>query len=143
MATTLIRDGDADAVGEILRSIIFPYPGFGGYETFALHPDAQTWNKEMVAKFWEEEILMESEVWLEEDEYDSWKTEPDESILATGEGCTLAIDDILIQASWFQDGDGILAFSVSNIENQPIRAVINTDCKKNYGWEDSEFYSSS
>lgn len=107
---------NVDVLGELLRDLTFDtQPGeVGCYNTFDLKPgfvkNEDNQSKETIA-----EIMGLDEV--------------DARTLQIYEN-----ESLQLLVAWFWDGDGTLFFEVE--DGDDIVRVINTDCKKDYCWEE-------
>lgn len=99
---------DPDILGELLRQLSFTNEGYGCYENFNLRKEFTPQDNEVAAK-------------LIDDGYG----ETDEDILEYAKSFTNGIWNV----AWYWDGDGTLVFWNEDF------AVINEDCKKEYGWK--------
>lgn len=123
-----ILDLEANELGETLRALTFPDEGYGCYSTFEVRRPALKWSRGRCLAFW---------VSLGYDDND----DPDDLDRAgecadLGEGFTWQLDGLTVGVCWFWDGDGTLAFDAR--AGRSRRFVVNTDCKKDYGWDDVE-----
>jgi len=112
----------SDVLGEALREITFVGEGIGCYENFDVRPDATQWTPEKIRSFVEQEFNHLDGV---------------DFVVKVAEGYTFNEGDLIIDVFWYWDGDGILEFCVKKGQ-EVLRAVINTDCKTDYCWEDKD-----
>lgn len=136
LALQLFSNIEPNALGEFLRALTFPGEGFGCYENFEVRPEAEKWEQTKQEDFW----FRYFNEFTPEGEARSIAIE----ISEMGEGYTYRLLDdfnIFIDVCWYWDGDGCLDFMVYEIDSEIdqkiiIRHIENTDCKKNYRWED-------
>jgi hypothetical protein len=149
-----------DAVGEYLRSEFFaidPNDGwsFGCYSTFdwaaGVEPLDEIHQPEVVCSACQETVESETEGKLEDmfgpQGPEHFRPEElsccciDETVWTRGQksfdtGAVGVYEEaiyITIECRWWWDGDGTLVFSLPGGE-----FLVNTDCKKNYGWFNTE-----
>lgn len=108
-----------DTCGEVLRAFTFVGEGFGCYRNFDVRPDAAHIDEDKQAAFWR---LLGYE-------------DPDECA-DMGDAYSFRALGLEIEVYWYWDGDGTLAYLIG--DSQPLRCVVNTDCKKDYGWREEE-----
>ena len=120
-----------DALGEILRAWAFPGKKYGCYSTFEVRPDVIR-VEPTIREF---EFLWGRSFDANNDDASGW--------------CSIDSEEILriqwfkhpsgIEFGWHWDGDGCLAFFVPElIDEYHNGCVVNSDCKKDYGWEFGE-----
>jgi hypothetical protein len=114
-----IETCDPDILGEALRSLTFTGKGFGCYSTFDLREDAAPLGGE-----WAKQIMQYEDGW--------WGTTRSEDF----SGYSFRHEGIMVECYWMWDGDGHLMYRLSDKGHRFLRAVENTDCKKDYGWKD-------
>lgn len=108
-----------DQCGEVLRAFTFVGGGFGCYSNFDVRKDAEPLDKEKQAGFWR---LLDYE--------DAGEC------AEMGDAYSFRALGLEVEVYWFWDGDGTLAYLIG--DSQPLRCVVNTDCKKDYGWREEE-----
>lgn len=108
-----------DQMGETLRAFTFVGGTFGCYSNFDVRKDAAPIDKAKQTAFWR---LMDYE-------------DPGECA-EMGDAYSFRALGLEIEAYWFWDGDGTLAYLIG--DSEPLRCVVNTDCKKDYGWREVE-----
>lgn len=116
-----IRTGEVNAVGELLRAATFPEHNpngdehewaIGAYTTFLIREDAYRWSEESVKAF-----------------FDYYWEDVD------GQGYSFDLDGLRVDMARFYEGDSVLVYIVWS-GDELIRALENTDAKKNYVWKD-------
>lgn len=114
----------AGDLGETLRALTFRGEGIGCYSTFDVRRPSLRWKRRRRLELWTA---------LGYDDPD----DPDRvsECADLGEGYTWKLDDLLVNACWFWDGDGTLVFDAR--AGRMRRLIVNTDCKKGYGWEEA------
>lgn len=121
----VLASGSTDSVGELLRGLTFVGGGYGCYENFDVRPDAVEWDSAKRRRFWLNLGYSEAD-----HSYDQAAECAD-----MGSGYTWRLGNIQVDVCWYWDGDGTLAFILSD-GPQPFRILVNNDCKKDYRWED-------
>lgn len=111
---------DSEVLGETLRELVFTGDGYGCYSTFDVRDGAQPWPERQRAAFWQALEHTDAEDVAE--------------LARLGSGYTVQIGALNVGVCWYWDGDGVLAFAVT--DGHTRRVVVNTDCKKDYGWDD-------
>ena len=123
---------DADEFGEILREYCFKkkkgcYTCFGLVAGFRAVPKDSEQGRTLLDKlgYSRESLLSTLRAYSSREEYKrqaimDFKDMYERSVLASNG---------VIAVAWYWDGDGTLLFQDES------RAAINTDCKKDYGWE--------
>lgn len=114
---------DADDLGETLRALTFTGEGIGCFSTFEVRRPASRWGRALRVALWTA---------LDYDDPDDADRVSECADL--GEGYTWKLDDLLVHVCWFWDGNGTLVFDARS--GRARRLIVNTDCKKDYGWED-------
>ena len=120
-----------DALGEILRAWAFPGNEYGCYSTFEVREDLMP----VRAGRREFEFLWGRPFDDEKNDINGW--------------CSIDAEEIErvrwfkhpsgIEMGWHWDGDGTLAFFIPElIDEYHNGCVVNSDCKKDYGWEFGE-----
>lgn len=125
--TDLLRYGDDNAIGELLRDITFPEEGYGCYTTFVVRADARQWSPRERLKYWKKTLLGCEDL-----------HELAKDFTGLGSGYSYEIDHHRIDVCWYWDGDGTLTFLVYDPEGNPMRLLRNDDCKKSYRWESEQ-----
>ncbi|MDE1834859.1 MAG: hypothetical protein KGH64_06000 [Candidatus Micrarchaeota archaeon] len=130
------RQEEPNGLGEMLRSVAFVPDEFGGdygcYSTFEVHPDFKkveaksTLGKKLII------AMLGNSV---EDRVDGdGKQMTDDQVVEEFLSDYSSVDLYTsgdIHLAWYWEGDGTLLFA---IESEKF-ALINRDCKKDYGWE--------
>lgn len=114
----------ADDLGETLRALTFPDGGIGCYSTFDVRRPERKWRRARRLELW---------TMLGYDDPDDPGRVGECADL--GEGYTWQLDDLVVSVCWFWDGDGTLVFDAR--DGCKRRVLVNTDCRKDYGWEDA------
>jgi hypothetical protein len=118
---------NTNAQGEILRAIVFDQSNgeHGCYTTFETNPEFKAGDIEWRREFWRDYSRATGH--LDADDIEEMAT------LSAGGG-QVVFADCKVHAAWYWDGDGTLAFVVTDLDGNIIHAFINTDCKKNHVW---------
>ena len=141
----------ADALGEVLREVVFPGEGYGCYTTFDWREGAVEWDEARLLAFW----TADSAQVAKRDGWGAWSRDgavalAPEELLADvvawraresaemAHGATFTFDDCTVHCSYYWDGDGELRFVVCTPDGEPVRYLANTDCKKSYRWEEMD-----
>lgn len=143
-AASLLFNADANAVGEILRSLTFPEQNtdgdiatyaFGCYSTFVVREDAIPIEGQEKTEL-VEHYVGEPPVDLPDPEEVEWYEEERRIV---ERGCTAIRffeGGVQIDCFWYWDGDGYLLYRISSGESR--RMISNNDCKKDYRWVEDE-----
>lgn len=119
-----------DAVGEVLRSWAFVGEGFGCYSNFDIRIEFQP--KEVGYREFKMLMGREFEIVSASD----WGGEDDEELR---QAIRWFVHPNGIEMGYYWDGDGTLLFYIPElVKGEFDGSVVNTDCKKNYGWEFGE-----
>lgn len=130
LLSMIFADASANAAGELLRKLTFPGEGFGCYTQYEIRDDAREWDAEERAGFWR---------------YLGYEYDPEEGfdeaedLASMGRGCTFEFGPYTVDCCWYWDGDGTLCYVVwsdGQRTGDPVRAISNNDCKKDYNWDD-------
>lgn len=124
----LVRCGNANAVGELLREQTFVGEGLGCYYNSDVRSDAVEWSAEQREDYWTQID------WIERDD-DPWNDY--DMVVSSSHGYSFSFEGLTVEACWYWDGDGVLTFRVWEGERL-LRSLQNTDCKKTYRWNDED-----
>jgi hypothetical protein len=119
-----------NAFGELLRDLLFDQKNGeerGCYSTFDVREGWVAWPGATLMEAAYFQIAAEHQ-WDEED----WSIRQEDWRRATG--FWKIFGTVPVHAAWFWDGDGALAFGIGDPYE---RVIINTDCKRDYGWGDA------
>lgn len=129
---------DPDQLGELLRSFIFVgNPGdVGCYTTFETIEPIKTYDEKEKLAFWDS-VGCVYHLNQEDTTYEEIHSseEDNRELTNISDVFLFQVGDVKVEAGWAWNGDGTLAFTLSN--DSSFRAVINTDCKKSYGWKNA------
>ena len=134
----IMNRADPDQLGEFLRSFIFVgAPGeLGCYSTFDTIDPIRTLDESERIGFWE---TVSNTYHLDEEDatYDEIQTaeEDNRELAELSKAYAFQVGEAELTMGYLWDGDGTLAFSVNYGDDR--RAVINTDCKKTYRWQNA------
>lgn len=112
---------DPVTLGELLRELTFIGDGYGCYSTFDVRPDARELPHHVARWFFDEGDDEAEWDHLEDEDYSGYVFEQ---------------DGLTIEVFWYWDGDGTLAYRISNAEGA-LRIIENNDCKKSSRWSDT------
>lgn len=124
----MLRHGDANAVGELLREQTFTGEGLGCYYNFEVRNDARAWDESERQQFFCEIGYIDPS---DDDQWNDWK-----EVVAGSQGYSFDFAPYQIEVAWYWDGDGVLCFRVWR-DGELLRSLINYDCKKPYRWEEN------
>ena len=113
---------DPNVLGELLREAVFTGSDddFGCYTTFEVVTEAQPLDVQTAWAILGEHI-----------------PEQDPHLADAVQGYSVQMSDFQVEFAWYWDGDGTLDFRISR-NGTVLRHIENTDCKKSYGWRDSQ-----
>lgn len=122
-------------LGELLRDLTFNQDGgkeVGCYSTFDLRrgwePLSEVECVQILARSYGE--IADQHEWEQSD----WDERLND--FRAGAAYGKSFGDCRVRTAWYWDGDGTLAFDLGS------RLIVNTDCKKDYEWEDAPAFSS-
>lgn len=126
----------ANVVGEMLRETVFGSEDFGCYTTFDVKVDARLWDDLETIAYWRDRLN-----WLGEDpldpDFERFCVSEYASMVKAGQGLNFEVGTLTVDCAWYWDGDGVLTFDIIS-QGKTVRRLHNTDCKKDYRWEDLE-----
>jgi hypothetical protein len=125
----LIRYGDPNALGELLREAGFIGEGLGCYYNFDVRADAKEWDSAERQNFYTQIGWIDP---TDPDEWNDW-----EEVVNKSHGYSFSFENVKVEMAWYWDGDGVLAYRVWR-DKELLRSIINSDCKKPYRWEEVE-----
>jgi hypothetical protein len=132
----ILKQIDANAVGEFLRAITFVNDGsefsYGCYSSFDTIPEATQLSREDRVTFWLSQPPAPKWLYMNPEPIEK---EDAEEQADQGEGCVYNINNYRIEMCYYWYGDGTLSFRVYK-GMETIAHIQNTDCKKAHEWED-------
>jgi hypothetical protein len=127
---------DTNAQGEMLRGIVFDQSqgDYGCYTTFDTNNGFAYGDEDYRRAFWAEfafpvDLRWQNDPWndgLDEDEIDEMARD--------GDGGQIIFADCVVHTCWHWEGDGTLAFMITDHDGNILCEYTNTDCKKSYTW---------